>query len=62
MSAFHRVDDIEAMPAARFFELAYRLPAYQGVLQLRIRATATAGRPPRRGTGRSRAQPAGGCR
>jgi len=43
MSAFHRVDDIEAMPAARFFELAYRLPAYQGVLQLRIRAMTAGG-------------------
>lgn len=33
MSVFHRVDDIWAMPPARFFRLAYRLPAYRGVMR-----------------------------
>lgn len=35
MSVFHRVDDIRAMPAARFFQLAYRLDAYRGVMRER---------------------------
>jgi hypothetical protein len=33
MSVFHRVDDIWAMPPARFFMLAYRLPAYRGAMR-----------------------------
>lgn len=36
MSAVHRVDDIEAMPAARFFRLAWRLPHYRGVMRDRV--------------------------
>jgi hypothetical protein len=35
MSAFHRVDDIEVMPAGRFFRLAARLPAYSGAVRHR---------------------------
>lgn len=35
MSALHRVDDLEAMPASRFFAFVDRLPAYQGVLRAR---------------------------
>lgn len=57
MSVFHRVDDIEAMPAARFFAFAARLPAYQGAVRFRFeqaaeatlapqQATAEAARPP----------------
>jgi hypothetical protein len=36
MSAFHRVDDIWSMPGARFFRLAWRLPAYEGVMRARV--------------------------
>ncbi|RPE39740.1 hypothetical protein EDD90_2757 [Streptomyces sp. Ag109_O5-1] len=32
MSVFHRVDDIHRLDAPSFFKLAWRLPAYQGVL------------------------------
>lgn len=35
MSAVHRVDDIWSMPSARFFRLAWRLPAYRGVMRER---------------------------
>jgi hypothetical protein len=38
MSAVHRIDDIEAMPAAEFFELAWRLPHYRGVMRERVLA------------------------
>jgi len=34
MSAIHRIDDIWSMNAERFYRLAYRLPAYQGVLRM----------------------------
>lgn len=33
MSAFHRVDDIAAMPARRLVNLALRLAAYKGVIR-----------------------------
>lgn len=36
MSVFHRVDDIYSMPGPLFFSRAYRLPAYQGVMQARV--------------------------
>lgn len=35
MSAFHRVDDIEDMDAARFFSFAERLHGYRGVMRMR---------------------------
>lgn len=38
MSALHRVDDIWSMPAQRFFKLAWRLPAYRGVMRERVMA------------------------
>jgi hypothetical protein len=38
MSAVHRVDDTGAMPAARFFRLAWRLPHYRGVMRDRVLA------------------------
>lgn len=40
MSVFHRVDveEVEQMPAARYFMLAIRLPAYSGALAARLRA------------------------
>lgn len=34
MSAIHRIDDIYAMEAGRFFRFARRLPAYQGVMRM----------------------------
>lgn len=33
MSAIHRVDDMWSMEAGKFFRLARRLPAYQGVMR-----------------------------
>ena len=33
MSAFHRIDNIWAMNGPHFFALAYRLPAYKGVMR-----------------------------
>lgn len=38
MSAFHRVDDVYAMPGPRFFRLAWRLPCYRGVMRERVLA------------------------
>lgn len=35
LSAFHRIDDMWAMEAGRFFRFAYRLPAYQGAMRAR---------------------------
>jgi len=32
-SAIHRIDDMLAMPAPKFFRLALRLPAYRGVMR-----------------------------
>lgn len=44
MSVFHRVDveEVEQMPARRYFMLALRLPAYSGALTARLSAAATA--------------------
>lgn len=39
MSAFHRVDDIAALDGPTLFRLAWRLPAYQGVMQVRAQET-----------------------
>lgn len=33
MSAFHRIDDVYAMPAPRFINLAVRLFAYKGIIR-----------------------------
>jgi hypothetical protein len=35
-SAIHRVDDIYALPGPAFFRFAFRLGAYQGVIQARM--------------------------
>jgi hypothetical protein len=35
MSAFHRVDDVMELSGPVFFKLAWRLPAYAGVMQSR---------------------------
>ena len=39
-SVFHRVDDVWSLPGPRFFRLAWRLAAYQGVMQARAVAEA----------------------
>jgi len=38
MSAIHRVDDIRSMPGPKFFEFAWRLPCYAGVMRERVLA------------------------
>jgi hypothetical protein len=35
LSAFHRIDNYEQMGSVRFLRLAYRLPAYGGVMAVR---------------------------
>jgi hypothetical protein len=35
MSAFHRIDDVTRLSGPAFFKLAWRLPAYAGVMQSR---------------------------
>jgi hypothetical protein len=44
MSVFHRVDveEVEQMPARRYFLLAIRLPAYSGAVTARLAAAAPA--------------------
>ncbi len=37
-SVLHRVDDPLDLPGPEFFRKAYRLPAYAGVMQARLRA------------------------
>ena len=34
-SRYHRIDDIEQMDSVRFFEMAYRITAYGGVMTTR---------------------------
>lgn len=36
LSALHRVDDMDAMPARRFFALVNRLGAYPGAVQIAL--------------------------
>ncbi|GAB2695870.1 hypothetical protein [Kitasatospora kifunensis] len=38
LSAFHRIDDPELLSGPRYFALAWRLAAYQGVMQSRALA------------------------
>ena len=57
LSVFHRVDDMWSMPGPRFFRLAKRTVAYQGVMQARAQGlidaegTAPAGVVPSSGRG-----------
>ena len=51
MSAFHRIDDVRAMPAQRFINFALRLVAYKGI----IRALAEAEQHEQSQSGTSRA-------
>lgn len=44
-SVFHRVEDIYSMPGPRFFKLAYRIFAYEGVMAARIMAEQEKKRP-----------------
>jgi hypothetical protein len=39
MSAFHRVDDLRAMPARRLIDFALRLGAYKGIIRTLIEAS-----------------------
>lgn len=57
-SAIHRIDDMWALDGPRFFKLAVRLPAYDGVMRVRVAAEAEQKRPaepsrPAAGTGRA---------
>lgn len=36
MSVFHRVDDIYALDGPTLFRLAWRLPAYEGAMRVRV--------------------------
>lgn len=45
MSVFHRVDDISTLDGPTFFRLAWRLPAYTGVMQARVQAAHEEERP-----------------
>jgi len=38
LSAFHQVTDIDELPAARFYALAWRTPHYRGVMRERVLA------------------------
>ena len=38
MSVFHRIDDVTVLDGPTFFRLAWRLPAYAGVMQARALA------------------------
>lgn len=40
LSVFHRVDDVDALPIARYVALAHRLGAYDGVMRHQLAATA----------------------
>lgn len=43
MSVFHRIDDVMALDGPAFFKLAWRLPAYTGVMQARALAETETG-------------------
>lgn len=45
MSVFHRIDDVEAMPAPKFLRFARRITCYQGVMAARLAAELAAQRP-----------------
>lgn len=46
LSAFHRVDDLYDLDGPTFFRLAFRLAAYAGVMQARVRAEMDTNQPP----------------
>lgn len=46
MSVFHRIEEVESMPARRFFAFATRLPAYSGAVTARLAAAAAPAQPP----------------
>lgn len=48
LSVFHRIDDVDAMDGPTYFRLAWRLAAYQGVMQARAIATRDEKQPPDR--------------
>jgi hypothetical protein len=44
-SVFHRIDDCNALDGPTYFRLAWRLPAYAGVMQARALAAQSADQP-----------------
>jgi hypothetical protein len=48
LSVFHRIDDPSTLDGPRFFRLAWRLAAYQGVMQARVTAEQQASEPQQR--------------
>jgi hypothetical protein len=48
LSAFHRIDDPSTLDGPRYFRLAWRLAAYQGVMQARAAAEQQASEPQQR--------------
>jgi hypothetical protein len=52
LSAFHRVDHIDQLSAPRFFQLAWRLPHYRGVMRDRVIALQGEQEAPRESAGR----------
>lgn len=58
MSAIHRVDEIREMPARKFFPMAWRLPAYRGVMRERALASQRAAEPQEQARPPSARQPA----
>jgi hypothetical protein len=45
MSVFHRIEEVEKMPARRFFSFAIRLPAYSGAVAARLSSVMAAREP-----------------
>lgn len=45
LSVFHRVDDVEEIGSARYYELAELLPLYEGALRARLVAEVQANNP-----------------
>jgi hypothetical protein len=48
LSVFHRIDDPYLLDGPRYFRLAWRLAAYQGVMQARVAAEQRASEPQQR--------------
>ena len=60
MSVFHRIEEVESMPARRFFAFATRLPAYSGAVTARLAAAMAAEQKPAAAAGAPKAAaPAG---
>jgi hypothetical protein len=55
-SRFHRVEDIHSLPGPRFFRMASRIFAYDGVMSARVRAEQEGDQPPYSGAGAERVE------